>query len=169
MLIFLNDIGSIFSFYFFKILIFFFIWALSEKIKLNTKVAMTYKLDFQTVFQIWTNSDISYFSFRHFRKQNEKPVTVFICIHVMLSLLYLTVCQSALHKLCWDVSSGPCHNIMWKHNCGVHGFGKKCRCVVGRSRSCSKPAGLGSKRSRTLGYCEEQTSLTIRYSYCEPN
>lgn len=77
---------------------------------------MTYKLDFQTVFQIWTNSDISHFSFRHFRKQNEKPITVFICIHVMLSLLSLTVCQSALHKWCWDVSSGPCHNIMWEQN-----------------------------------------------------
>lgn len=130
---------------------------------------MTYKVDFQTVFQIWPNSDISHFPFRQFRKQNEKPVTAFICIHVMLSLLYLTIYQSALHKWSWDVSSGLCHNIMWERNCGVHIFGKKCRCVVGWSRSCSNPVGLGSKRSRTLGYCEEQTSLAMRYSYCQPN
>ena len=169
MLVFENYIGSIFPFCFFKILIFFFSWALSERVKLNTKAAMACKLDFQTVFQVWTNSGISHFSFGHFRKQNEKPITAFICIHVVLSLLYLTVRQSALHRQCWDVSSGPCQNIMWDKNRGGQVFGKKCRCVVGQSRSCSKPTGLGRKRSRTLGYCEEQTSLTVGYSYCEPN
>lgn len=114
--------------------------------KLNTKVAV----DSQMVFQTWTSSAISHFSFRHFRKQNKKQVTAFICINIVFAL----PCQSALHKWCWGVSPGPC--ILWEQNCGVPDFGKKCRCGVGQSHR--SDCWSCSKRSRTPRYCGGQTS-----------
>lgn len=120
-----------------KIPFFFCICTLSGRMKLNTKVAV----DSQMVFQTWTSSAISHFSFRHFRKQNKKQVAALICINVVFAL----PCQSALHKWCWSVSPGPC--ILLEQNCGVPDFGKKCRCGVGQSHR--SDCWSCSKRSRT--------------------
>lgn len=56
--------------------------------KLNT----TFALDSQVLFQTWTNSHISQFCSSHFRKQNKKQITAFMCINVIFALplmLYL--------------------------------------------------------------------------------